>query len=122
MPKRSRSSDVVFEGVLVPTGTRSAKLAAKGIATVEEISEFMTAIFSDTLTGKIKLPRPETDGRVSRKRQDGAEEKLKRGVPMMVRPTALRLAAETNKPRRSKAGRTAKRAERPEPEHRDKAI
>jgi hypothetical protein len=110
MPKRSRVGDVVFEGVLVPKGTRSAKLAAKGIDTVEEMSEFLTAIFSDTLTGKIKLPKPETNGRVSRKLLDGTEEKLKHGLAMSVRSPALRLAAETTKPRRSKAGRTAKEA------------
>jgi hypothetical protein len=122
MPKRSRSSDVVFEGVLIPKGTRSARLAAKGITTVEEMSEFLTAIFSDTLTGKIKLPKPGTNGRVSRKMLDGIEEKLKQGVPMSVRAPALRLAPETKNPRRSKTGRATKKAGASGARTSDKAI
>ena len=122
MPKRSRANDIVFEGVLVPKGTRSAKLAAQGITTVEEMSEFLTAIFSDTLTGKIKLPKPETSGRVSRKMLDGMEKKLKQGALMPVRPPALRLAADTEKSRRSKAGRTVKKAGTSGAGRSDKAI
>lgn len=122
MSKRSRARDVVFEGVPIPKGTRSARLAAKGITTVEEMSEFLTAIFSDTLTGKIKLPKPGTNGRVSRKMLDGIEEKLKQGVPMTVRPPALRLTAEAKKPRRSKAARLAKKAGTSEAGRSDKAI
>ena len=56
--RKSKAADVVFEGVVIPRGTRSAKLAKKGITNEEEMGNFLTAVFADTLNGKIILPKP----------------------------------------------------------------
>jgi hypothetical protein len=85
--KRSKATDIVFEGVVIPKGTRSAKLATKGITNVDEMSEFLTAIFSDTLNGKITLPAPEADTRVSAKMLTSLDQKLKQGLPMKIQGT-----------------------------------
>jgi hypothetical protein len=90
MPRRSGSRDVIFEGVLIPKGTRSAKLAEKGISDVEEMGEFLTAVFSDTLRGKIKLP-PEPNRRVAKKLRMGLEPKLKEGRPIRIRAKSVTL-------------------------------
>ena len=104
--RKEKAADIVFEGVVIPKGTCSAKLAAKGINSVEEMSDFLTAIFSDTLKGKIKLPSPETNRRVSSaKTRDGLEEKLRQGLPMTIK------GAESSKTRSSrKASKRSKKS------------
>ncbi len=66
--KRAKKAELVFEGVVIPRRTRSAKIAAKGIEDEEDLGRFLTAVFSDTLNGRssclnlILLPRcRETD-------------------------------------------------------------
>jgi hypothetical protein len=96
--KRSKAADVVFEGVLIPKGTRSAKLASKGIATADEMGDFLTAVFTDTLNGKIVLPSPRT-AKVPRKALNGLEQKLNRGLPLRMQAKELGI----KRPRRVKA-------------------
>ena len=99
--KRSKAADVVFEGVLIPKGTRSAKLASKGIETIDEIGDFLTAVFRDTLNGKIVLPS--TTLKAPRKTLNGLEHKLNHGLPLRMKGKELAIT----RPRRSKAGRVA---------------
>ena len=82
--KRSKKADLVFEGVVIPKRTRSAKIAAKGIANEEDMGRFLTAIFSDTLKGEIVLPKPGSRAGASSKLLDGLEQKLKRGLPVTI--------------------------------------
>jgi hypothetical protein len=74
----------VFEGVLIPKGTRSAKLAEKGIMTEEELGNFLTAVFADTLNGKITLPKPTSGIDAPSRILTGLEQKLKRGLPIGI--------------------------------------
>jgi hypothetical protein len=94
--KRDSATDIVFEGVVIPKGTRSARLAEQGITTTEEMSDFLTAIFADTLNGKIVLPAPESPNRMSSKRLRGLEQKLSGGIPMKIHPSS---AKRKRKPR-----------------------
>ena len=82
--RKSKSADVVFEGVLIPKGTRSAKLAGKGITTEEELGNFLTAVFADTLNGKITLPKPTSGIDAPSRILNGLEQKLKRGLPIGI--------------------------------------
>jgi hypothetical protein len=82
--KREKDEEIVFEGVVIPRGTRSAKLAAQGITTSDEMGNFLTAIFADTLNGKIILPAPESPNRLSSTMLKGFEHKLSRGLPMKI--------------------------------------
>jgi hypothetical protein len=84
--KRSKATAVEFEGVILPKGTRSAKLAKKGISNTDEMGKFLTAVFSDTLKGKILLPPPNSPIRVSSKMLKGLEQKLRQGSPMKIQP------------------------------------
>jgi hypothetical protein len=81
--KKSKADDVVFEGVVIPKGTRSAKLARQGITNEEEMGDFLTAVFADTLNGKIILPKPESGIGVPRI-LDGLERKLRRGLTIGI--------------------------------------
>jgi hypothetical protein len=81
--KKSKADDVVFEGVVIPKGTRSAKLARQGITNEEEMGDFLTAVFADTLNGKIILPKPESGIGVPRI-LDGVERKLRRGLTIGI--------------------------------------
>jgi hypothetical protein len=89
--KREKPEDIMFEGVVIPRGTRSAKLAAKGITTSDEMGNFLTAIFADTLNGKIILPAPESPNRVSSKMLKGLEHKLSRGLPTKIQAMESRI-------------------------------
>ena len=82
--KRNRTRDLMFEGVVIPGETLSGKLAAKGIKNEEDLGRFLTAIFSDTLKGKIVLPRPSADGETSSSLLNGVEQKLRRGLPVTI--------------------------------------
>jgi hypothetical protein len=94
--KREKTEDIVFEGVVIPRGTRSAKLAAQGITNSDEMGNFLTAIFADTLNGKIILPAPESSNKVSSTMLKGLEHQLSRGLPMKIQ------AMESNIKRKSK--------------------
>jgi hypothetical protein len=89
--KRSKATDIVFEGVAIPRGSRSAKLARKGITNSDEMGKFLTAIFADTLSGKITLPSPSSPNRMSSKRLIGLEHKLRHGIPLTIQPMGLRV-------------------------------
>jgi hypothetical protein len=65
----------VFEGVIIPRGTRSAK---KGITNEEEMGKFLTAVFAETLNGKIILPKPNCGIGVPSRILNGLEQKLRR--------------------------------------------
>jgi hypothetical protein len=95
--RRGKVADVVFEGVRIPKDTRSAKLAAGGVGTVDEIGEFLTAVFVDTLKGKIVLP-PARTTRVSAKALDGREQKVMRALPVKMHGKDRR----TRRPRKAK--------------------
>ena len=82
--KRDRATEIVFEGVVIPKGTRSARLAEQGITTTEEMSTFLTAIFADTLNGKILLPTPHPPNRMSSRMLRGLGQKLSGGIPMKI--------------------------------------
>ncbi len=82
--KRSKAGDVIFEGVVIPRRTRSAKIAAQGIANEEDMARFLTAIFADTLNGKIVLPKPDSANGPERI-SNGAEQKLNRGLPVTIK-------------------------------------
>jgi len=84
LARKSKDADVVFEGVLIPKGTRSAKLAEKGITTEEELGNFLTAVFADTLNGKITLPKPTSGIDAPSRILNGLEQKLKRGLPIGI--------------------------------------
>jgi len=81
--RKSEAPDVVFEGVVIPEGTRSAKLAKKGITNEEEMGKFLTSVFSDTLNGKIILPKPKSGIGVPRI-LNGLEQKLRRGLTVGI--------------------------------------
>jgi hypothetical protein len=103
--KRSKKADLVFEGVVIPKRTRSAKIAAKGIANEEDMGRFLTAIFSDTLKGEIVLPKPGSRAGASSKLLDGLEQKLKRGLPVTIQalgPTRKRSHKVKPKPLKTK--------------------
>lgn len=78
--RRGKAADLVFQGVVIPGRTRSAKIAAQGIRNEEDMGKFLTAVFSDTLNGKIVLPKPGS----AASSLNGAEHELKRGFPMMI--------------------------------------
>jgi hypothetical protein len=88
--KKKGAPDIVFEGVVIPKGTRSARLAEQGITTTEEMSDFLTAIFADTLNGKIVLPAPESPNRMSSRMLRGIEQKLGGGIPMKIQPSSAK--------------------------------
>ncbi len=88
--RRGTTDDLVFEGVVIPKRTRSAKLAAKGIRNEEDFGRFLTAVFSDTLKGKIVLPKPESRGGASTIAMSGARLKLGRGLPVTIQPLQLK--------------------------------
>jgi hypothetical protein len=96
--RKSKVEDIVFQGVVIPRDTRSARLAKKGITTTDEMADFLTAVFSDTLKGKIILPSPQPSNRPSRKVMDGSEQKLKRGLPVTIQSTGS-VAEGTHKPK-----------------------
>jgi hypothetical protein len=103
--RRGKTADVVFEGVRIPKDTRSAKLAADGVGTVDEIGNFLTAVFVDTLKGKIVLPPPRAT-RVSAKVLNGREQKVMRVLPVKMSGKDLAI----KRPRRAKlAGATTAR-------------
>jgi hypothetical protein len=95
--KKSKADDVVFEGVVIPKGTRSARLAKKGITNEEEMGDFLTAVFADTLNGKIILPKPKSGIGVPRI-LNGLEQKLRRGLTIDIQAKG-----SLKRPRRSKA-------------------
>jgi len=97
--RKSRAADIVFEGVVIPRGTRSAKIARKGIRNEEDLGNFLTAIFSDTLSGEIVLPKPASGNGSPAKMLDGLEQKLKQGLPVTIQAAKPR----QTKPRKSKA-------------------
>jgi hypothetical protein len=97
--KGPKTADVVFEGVLIPKGTRSARLASKGVNTIDEMGDFLTAVFNDTLKGKIVLPS-KTASPLRVKIPAEAEHKLKRGLPVSMQGKDLRI----KRPRRAKVG------------------
>jgi hypothetical protein len=94
----SKVADVVFEGVVIPKGTRSAKLAKKGITNEEEMGKFLTAVFADTLNGKITLPKPNSGIGVPSRILNGVDQKLRRGLPIGIEGMG-----NLKRPRRSKA-------------------
>jgi hypothetical protein len=94
--RKSKADDVVFEGVVIPQGTRSAKLAKKGITNEEEMAKFLTSVFADTLNGKIILPKPKSGMGVPRI-LNGLEQKLRRGLPI-----GIEAMGSLKRPRRSK--------------------
>jgi hypothetical protein len=81
---KSRAADVVFEGVLIPKDTRSAKLARNGITNEEEMAKFLTAVFADTLKGKIILPKTNPENERSSPILSGLEEKVRLGLPIGI--------------------------------------
>ena len=95
--RRGKAADVVFEGVTIPKDTRSAKLAADGVGTVDEIGDFLTAVFVDTLKGKIVLPPPRTT-RIPAKALNGREQKVMRSLPVKMSGKELAI----KRPRRAK--------------------
>jgi hypothetical protein len=86
--KREKPTDILFEGVVIPKGTRSAKLAEKGITNTDEMASFLTAIFADTLNGKIVLPAPESPNHMSSRLLRGLEQKLSGGLPMKIQASS----------------------------------
>jgi hypothetical protein len=96
--RKSRAADVVFEGVVIPRGTRSAKLAKKGITNEEEMGKFLTAVFADTLNGKITLPKPASGIGVPSRILNGLEQKLRRGLPI-----GIEAQGNLKRPRKSKS-------------------
>ena len=107
--RRGNAADVVFEGVVIPRGTRSAEIAAKGIANEDELGDFLTAIFSDTLNGKITLPGPGSRGGAPSKILHGLDHKLKQGLPVTIQARG----ASVKKTRKPKTKRAKKEARRP---------
>ena len=84
--RRGKVADLVFEGVVIPRRTRSAKIAAKGIANEEDMGRFLTAVFADTLNGKIVLPKPDSRAGLAPRITNDAGRKLKRGLPVTIQP------------------------------------
>lgn len=95
--RKSKAAGVVFEGVVIPEGTRSAKLAKKGIKNEEEMGNFLTAVFADTLNGKITLPKPNSGVGVPSRILHGVDQKLRRGLPIGIEGMG-----NLKRPRRSK--------------------
>ena len=89
--KRTKMAELVFEGVVIPRRTRSAKIAAKGIVNEEDMGRFLTAVFSETLSGKIVLPKPSSRAGLPSRRLNGAEHKLRRGLPLTIQPNELKI-------------------------------
>ena len=100
---KSRAADVVFEGVLIPKDTRSAKLAKNGITNEEEMAKFLTAVFADTLKGKIVLPKTNSEIDGSSPILNGLEEKVKLGLPIGIE------AMSSVKPPRASKGKESQR-------------
>jgi hypothetical protein len=94
--RQGKTDEVVFEGVLIPKGTRSAKLASKGISTIDEMGDFLTAVFADTLNGKIVLPPPRAN-RVPRNTRNAVGQ-LGTGLPVKMQGMELGI----KRPRRAK--------------------
>ena len=90
--RESGAADVVFEGVVIPKGTRSAKLARKGITNEEEMGKFLTSVFA----GKIILPKPKSGIGVPRI-LNGLEQKLRRGLTV-----GIQAKGDLKRPRRPK--------------------
>jgi hypothetical protein len=88
--KRAKATEIVFEGVVIPKDTRSARLAEQGITTTEQMSDFLTAIFADTLNGKIILPAPESPNHMSSRMLRGLQQKLSGGIPMKIQPSSTK--------------------------------
>jgi len=70
-----------------------------GIADEEDMGRFLTAVFCDTLSGKIVLPKPSSPARMSPRIVNAAGQKLRRGLPVSIRP----LGAKVKRTRRAKA-------------------
>lgn len=96
--RKNKPADIVFEGVVIPEGTRSAMLAKKGIKNEEEMGKFLTAVFADTLNGKITLPKPASGSGDASRILNGLEQKLKRGLPV-----GIQAMGRLKRPRRLKA-------------------
>lgn len=96
--KRARATDIVFEGVVIPKGTRSARLAEQGITSTEQMSDFLTAIFADTLNGKIVLPAPQSPHHMSSRLLRGLEQKLSGGIPMKIQPSSTKRKRKSKTP------------------------
>ena len=102
--RRGKSADFVFEGVVIPKRTRSAKIAAKGITNEEEFGKFLVAIFSDTLKGKIVLPKPGSSAGAPAKMVNDVEHKLRRGLPVTIQPMGPKIRKTRKyKPKQTKA-------------------
>ena len=69
---------------MIPKGTRSAKLAEQGITNEDEMGNFLTAVFADTLNGKITLPKPASGVDVPPRVRNSVEQKLRRGLPIGI--------------------------------------
>jgi hypothetical protein len=95
--KRTKLADLVFEGVVIPKRTRSAQIAADGIHNEEDMGRFLTAVFSDTLNGKIVLPK--AGASASSGMLNGVEHKLKNGLPLTIQS----IGPKGKKPRKSRA-------------------
>ncbi|MEO6806485.1 MAG: hypothetical protein ABI286_04420 [Edaphobacter sp.] len=106
--KRGKN-DLLFEGVVIPKRTRSAEIAAKGIANEEDMGRFLTAIFSDTLKGEIVLPKPGSRAGTSSKLLDGLEQKLKRGIPVTIQALGPSRTRRKNKARSLETKEAGKR-------------
>jgi hypothetical protein len=98
MAKKSKVDDVVFEGVVIPRGTRSARLAKKGITDTDEMADFLTAVFSDTLKGKIILPKPRSGAGVPPRVLGRVGQKLRQGLPV-----GIQAKGSLKRPRRAKS-------------------
>ena len=97
MSRKKKAEDVVFEGVVIPKGTRSAKLAKKGITNEDEMGDFLTSVFADTLNGKIVLPKPKSGIGVPPRILNGLEQRLRRGLPI-----GIQAKGSLKRPRRAK--------------------
>jgi hypothetical protein len=95
--KKTKVSGIVFEGVSIPKGTRSAKLGAKEIKSTAQMGEFLTAVFAETLSGKITLPPPESPNRVSPKLLKGLEKQLRLGSHITLQPSQKKVKVKPPK-------------------------
>ncbi|MGD0446041.1 MAG: hypothetical protein ABSA39_19060 [Edaphobacter sp.] len=96
--RRGETGVLLFEGVVIPSRTRSAKIAAQGIADEEDLGRFLTAVFSETLSGKIVLPEPGSRAGVFSKKLSGKEHKLRSGLPVAIQSKELKI----KRPRKTK--------------------
>jgi hypothetical protein len=55
-----------------------------GITTEDELGKFLISVFADTLNGKIILPKPDAEIGVPSRILNGAEEKLRQGLPIDI--------------------------------------